>query len=77
MAQVTIKIGSSNSLQHIYAMSNEKIKYLLKFANSISEEEVEDNNNLLKEIETGLKQVKQIQKGMLPKKTLKQMLNGK
>ena len=34
-------------------------------------------NKLLSEIEAGLKDVKLMQDGKLPKKTLKQMLNGK
>ncbi len=76
MAQVTIRIGSSDSLQHTYAMSTEKIKYLLKFASSITDEP-EQPIDLMKEIEIGLKQVKQMRNGELPKRTLKQMLNGK
>lgn len=34
-------------------------------------------STLLNEIETGLKQVKKIRSGELPRKSLKQMINGK
>jgi len=76
MTQVTIQIGSSNFNQHSYTMTNEKVKYLLKFIHSITEEN-EKENDLMKEIEIGLKQVKQMRDGKLPVRTLKQMLNGK
>jgi len=76
MPQVTIKIGQSISNQHIYTLSDEKIKYLLKFVDSIIDE-TEEKYDLLKEIEIGLKQVKKIRKGELQRKTLKQMIDGK
>jgi hypothetical protein len=75
MPQVTIKIGQSDTEQHFYTLSNEKIKYLLKFVGSITDE-TEEEADLLNEIETGLKQVKKIRNGELPRKTLTQMLNG-
>ena len=76
MTQVTIRIGSSDAFQHSYAMTNEKIKYLLKFVSSITDES-EEATSLMKEIEIGLKQVKKMRNGELPKRTLKQMLNAK
>ena len=38
--------------------------------------ELDKKNKLLSEIESGLKEVKQMQDGKIKKKTLKQMLNG-
>ena len=76
MPQVTIKIGLSDKNQHLYNLTADKVKYLLKFADSITGE-TEQETALLKEIETGLKEVKRIRKGELPRKTLKQMLSEK
>ncbi len=76
MPQVLIKIGESVTNQHTYNLTDEKIKYLLKFVNAI-DDEPEPETDLLKQIETGLKQVKKIRNGELPRKSLKQMLNGK
>ena len=76
MPQVIIKIGESVSGEHVYNLSKDKIKYVLKFIDAIINEP-EEESNLLKEIETGLKQVKKINDGVLPRKTLKQMLDGK
>jgi len=39
--------------------------------------ELDKSSILLSEIEIGLKEVKQMQKGEIPKKTLKEMLDGK
>lgn len=75
MPHVTIKIGQLASKQHSYTLSNEKIKYLLKFLGSIADE-TDEETDLMKEIETSLKQVKKIRNGELPHKTLKQMING-
>ena len=74
MPQVIIKIGESVSGEHVYNLSKDKIKYVLKFIDAIINEP-EEESNLLKEIETGLKQVKKINDGVLPRKTLKQMLD--
>lgn len=76
MPKVILKIGESTKNQHIYDLSDEKISYLLKFLNSITVE-IEKNANFIKDIETGLKEVKKIRNGELPRKTLKQLLNGK
>ena len=76
MPQVIIKIGESVSGKHVYNLSNDKINYVLKFIDAISSEPEEEESNLLKEIEIGLKQVKKINDGTLPRKTLKQMLDG-
>jgi hypothetical protein len=76
MPQVTIKIGSSVSNQLVYTLSAEKIKYLLKFVDSITDES-DSNTDLLKEIETSLKEVKKIRSGQLPRRTIKQMIHGK
>ena len=76
MPHVTIKIGQLASEQHSYTLSNEKLKYLLKFLGSIADE-TDEETDLMKEIETSLKQVKKIRNGELPYKTLKQMINGK
>ncbi len=76
MPQVLIKIGQSAKNQHSYNLSQEKVKYLLKFVNSMIDD-TEEETDLLNEIEIGLKQVKKIRNGELPRKTLKQMLNGK
>ena len=76
MPQVLIKIGETVKNQHLYNLSEEKIIYLFKFINSIVDE-TEEETDLLKEIEIGLKQVKKIRNGELPRKTLKQMINGK
>jgi len=37
----------------------------------------EEETDLLREIEIGLKHVKKIRHGELPRKTLKEMINGK
>ncbi len=76
MPQVLIKIGQSPKNQHSYNLSQEKVKYLLKFVNSMIDD-TEEETDLLSEIEIGLKQVKKIRNGELPRKTLKQMINGK
>ncbi|OFX17032.1 MAG: hypothetical protein A2033_04755 [Bacteroidetes bacterium GWA2_31_9] len=76
MTQVTINIGSSDSNHYVYTLSDEKVNYLLKFINSITDDS-EQKTDLMKEIEIGLKQVKKMRNGEMPKKTLKQMLNGK
>ena len=75
MPQALIKIGQSANNQYTYNLSNEKIEYLLKFANSIGDE-IDEKTDLLQEIEISLKQVKKIRDGKLPRKTLTQMING-
>ncbi|OFX18406.1 MAG: hypothetical protein A2033_04385 [Bacteroidetes bacterium GWA2_31_9] len=73
MQQVTIKIGESY-INHNF--SEEKIKYLLKFINSITDE-TDEKTDLMKEIEISLQQVKKIRNGELPRKSIKQMIDGK
>ncbi len=75
MPQVLIQIGQSIDSQYSYFLSQEKIKYLLKFVDAIVDE-TETESDLLKEIEIGLKEVQKIRKGELPRRTLKQMING-
>ncbi len=75
MPQVLIQIGQSTDSQYFNFLSQEKIKDLLKFVDSIVDE-TETESNLLKEIEIGLKEVQKIRKGELPRRTLKQMIGG-
>ncbi len=49
MPQVYIRIGQSVKNQHLYKMSDEKIKYLFKFVEAINEESEEDIPKLTKE----------------------------
>jgi len=74
MTQVVIKIAGE-SKEHAYTLTSEKVKYLLKFVNSIVEDEEEDS--LMKDIETGLRQVKKIRSGRLPKRSIKELTRAK
>ncbi len=77
----TISINISPKETHIFSMSKEKVQYLLKFINAIADEKDDkqaiEDDDLLQQIEKGLKDVKKIIKGELPRKTIKEMLNGK
>ena len=77
----TISINISPQEQHFFSMSMEKVQYLLKFINAISDEKEnqkdDENHQLLQQIENGLKDANKIIKGELPRKTIKEMLNGK
>ena len=78
----TISINISPKEQHIFSMSKEKVQYLLKFINAIADEKddkqaIEEDDDLLQQIEKGLKDVNKIIKGELPRKTIKEMLNCK
>ena len=74
----TISINISPKEQHIFSMSKEKVQYLLKFINAISDEKEDkqaiEEDNLLQQIEKGLKDANKIIKGELPRKTIKEML---
>jgi hypothetical protein len=72
MPTVKLEIDNPVRLQRTYNLSDEKITSLLKFIDSITNESEPDNEiSLLEEIEIGLRQVKLMQEGKLPKKTFK------
>jgi uncharacterized membrane protein YgaE (UPF0421/DUF939 family) len=74
MTQVVIKIAGDKQ-EHAYSLTNEKVKYLLKFINSIVEDD--ESDSLMKDIETGLRQVKKMRSGHLPKRGVKELTHAK
>jgi hypothetical protein len=73
MALITIEEGKSKEQ---FEIEPEKMKYLRKFIHSIQEEDEEEEEFSLKEsIEQGLREVKAMQEGKLPKTTLKELLD--
>ena len=69
METITLKINTRNN----------KGKYLLGLIKEMAKDGtfVEIEPNFIAEIETGLEQVKKIQAGELPKRSVKHMLHGK
>ena len=71
MPEIIVKYKTQKSLKALEELS----KYL-NFVVVKKNPEIK-NNKLLKEIETGLKQVKQIQEGKITRRSLKDILNEK
>lgn len=69
METITLKINTHSN----------KGRYLMGFIKEMAKDGtfVEIESSLVDEISTGLKQVKKIQTGELPKRSINQMLNGK
>ncbi len=69
METITLRINTrSNKGKHLLGLIKEMAK---------DETFVEIETSVIDEIKTGLEQVKKIQSGELPQKSLKQMFNGK
>jgi len=80
MTQIVIAIKSGNAFlnQHTFMLSDERLNDLLKFAESISSDDIDDSKVDLAGLEESISQAIQIQKGELPRRTIKDMLgNGK
>ncbi len=77
MPWVNVKIERNGVQNYLYQFSEEKINYLLKFIEAIAEDDEKTELSLLEEIEVGMKEVKKIRDGELPRKTLMEIIDVK
>jgi hypothetical protein len=74
MPLVNLRI-EKNDINFSYQFSEEKINYLMKFIEAIAEDDEITEMSLMEEIEAGLRDVRKIRDGELPKKTITQMID--